>query len=130
MTTEKDTNYEGSFEHKLDAQLYKIREMLLAKNKAYGNSALEPVRVMSKASPKEQLLVRMDDKLSRMMSGQADNEDPMMDLVGYYFLLKIAEEEEQPELTFPRAYYANGKVNVQMASDEEVNEFFRDIKQS
>lgn len=39
--------------------------MLLAKNAAYGNSALEPVRIFSKADPTEQIRVRIDDKLSR-----------------------------------------------------------------
>ena len=34
-----------------------IKKLLLDKNKKYGNSALEPVRVFSKASPVEQLLV-------------------------------------------------------------------------
>ena len=39
-----------------------IAEMLIEKNRAYGNSALQPVRVFSKASSEEQLLVRIDDK--------------------------------------------------------------------
>lgn len=42
-----------------------LRVLLLAKNAAYGNSALEPVRVFSKADPEEQIRVRLDDKRSR-----------------------------------------------------------------
>ena len=37
-----------------------IRDLLLEKNRAYGNSALEPIRVFSKASNCEQILVRID----------------------------------------------------------------------
>jgi hypothetical protein len=38
--------------------------MLLSKNASYGNSALEPVRIFSKADPVEQLKVRLDDKVA------------------------------------------------------------------
>jgi len=40
-----------------------IKEMLLKKNKAYGNSAAEPVRVLSKVEALEKINVRLDDKL-------------------------------------------------------------------
>ena len=66
--------------------------MLLEKNAKYGNSALEPVRVFSKASTTEQLLVRIDDKLSRIKTTgmEAPYEDTLNDLIGYLILLKIA----------------------------------------
>ena len=43
-----------------------IRDLLLEKNLSYGNSALEPLRVFSKAPTNEQILVRIDDKLNRI----------------------------------------------------------------
>jgi hypothetical protein len=43
--------------------------MLLEKNAKYGNSALEPIRCFSRADPVEQIRVRLDDKLSRLMRG-------------------------------------------------------------
>ena len=46
-----------------------IRDLLLTKNRAYGNSALNPIRVFSKADAKEQILVRIDDKLNRIKQG-------------------------------------------------------------
>lgn len=67
-----------------------IKAMLLSKNAKYGNSALAPVRVFSKASPIEQLLVRIDDKLSRLTAGAADDEDTLADLIGYLVLLRVA----------------------------------------
>jgi len=70
-----------------------VKELLISKNKKYGDSALNPSRIFSKASPVEQLLVRIDDKLSRIKSGAgllANDEDVIMDLMGYLVLLKIA----------------------------------------
>jgi hypothetical protein len=65
--------------------------LLIEKNAAYGNSALEPVRVFSKADATEQLKVRIDDKISRIQRGhEFKNEDTIDDLLGYLVLLKIA----------------------------------------
>ncbi len=81
-----------NFERKLDAVLDSIRKMLLDKNRKYGNSALSPIRVFSKAEPLEQIAVRMDDKLSRIKSAQGDDlEDAKLDLIGYLVLEMIAK---------------------------------------
>ncbi len=70
-------------------------EFLVEKNKAYGDSALDPVRVFSKAKTTEQILVRLDDKLSRLKKGQEYlGDDDIVDLIGYLFLLMIAKERE------------------------------------
>ena len=45
-----------------------LARLLVAKNQRYGNSALEPMRVFSRADPAEGILVRLDDKLSRIVS--------------------------------------------------------------
>jgi hypothetical protein len=76
-----------------------LRDMLLAKNAAYGNSALDPIRIMSKADPVEQILVRIDDKLSRLARGSAAGEDVELDLLGYLVLLRVARRlrpKEEP----------------------------------
>ena len=75
-----------------------IKELLIHKNRKYGNSALKPCRVFSKSSPVEQLLVRIDDKLNRIMKGAgllANDEDVVNDLIGYLVLLKIGMHEEK-----------------------------------
>lgn len=69
-----------------------IKSLLLEKNAKYGNSALDPVRIFSRASAEEQILVRIDDKLSRIMHGiglAADDEDVINDLIGYLVLYKV-----------------------------------------
>ena len=75
-----------------------IKELLIHKNRKYGNSALKPCRVFSKSSPVEQLLVRIDDKLNRIMQGAgllAEDEDVVNDLIGYLVLLKIGMNYEK-----------------------------------
>ncbi len=71
------------------------RKMLIEKNLAYGDSALNPVRVFATASPMEQLLVRLDDKVSRLVRGQAAGEDVARDMLGYLLLVLIAKKREQ-----------------------------------
>jgi hypothetical protein len=79
-----------------------VKALLLEKNKAYGDSALNPVRIFSKASPVEQLKVRIDDKLSRLARGEAAGEDVFKDLLGYMVLLRIAMDREQGEVVLGR----------------------------
>lgn len=76
-----------------------LKELLLAKNRAYGSSATDPVRVFSRANPSEQIRVRIDDKLSRLARGHAlDGEslrDTVRDLAGYLILLLVVEDEQR-----------------------------------
>lgn len=76
---------------KIVATCEEIKEMLLEKNIQYGDSALNPVRIFSQASTEEQLLVRLDDKLSRIARGDVDleTEDVLNDLIGYMIMLKV-----------------------------------------
>jgi hypothetical protein len=71
-----------------------IRALLLEKNKAYGSSALKPMRVFSRADNVEQIKVRIDDKISRLCRGHALPDESLEqtadDLMGYLVLLKIA----------------------------------------
>ena len=75
-----------------------IEKMLIEKNRAYGDSALEPVRIFSKAQTIEQLYVRIDDKLSRVEGGhEYPGDDTIKDLIGYLVLLLIAKERDANE---------------------------------
>jgi hypothetical protein len=91
-----------------------IKELLLEKNKRYGNSATEPKRVFSKASAEEQILVRIDDKLSRIATTgfQDSHEDTLQDLIGYLILLKVHRGLEDKKfldrpMSGPRMHPAN-----------------------
>lgn len=73
-----------------------IKEMLLEKNRKYGDSALNPIRIFSTADSTEQLKVRIDDKLNRLKNLQADeSEDTITDLIGYLILLKINTAKQE-----------------------------------
>ena len=76
-----------------------IADLLVEKNRQYGNSALKPIRLFSRADAIEQIKVRIDDKLSRLQSGQDDDtEDTELDLLGYLVLLRVARRMVVPEL--------------------------------
>lgn len=79
------------FSDQVNKVLDEIKDLLIAKNQKYGNSALEPLGVFSKLSAQEGLLVRIDDKLKRIKNGslEKDDEDVVNDLIGYLVLLKI-----------------------------------------
>lgn len=77
-----------------------IAKMLIEKNKSYGNSALDPIRVFSKSDDLEQLYVRIDDKLSRIKRGNCfGNEDVIDDLIGYLIITKIKRKEYEKKKT-------------------------------
>ena len=74
----------------------RLAELLIEKNRKYGNSALDPVRVFSKAEPLETIKVRMDDKLCRIKNEQSDeDEDVYLDLAGYLVLYLIARKRQK-----------------------------------
>ena len=74
-----------------------VKELLISKNADYGNSALEPKRIFSKADTVEQLNVRIDDKLSRIHNKNPKNqqEDTDLDLIGYLILRRVALKIER-----------------------------------
>lgn len=72
-----------------------VAKFLLEKNKAYGDSALSPMRVFSSADPAEQIRVRMDDKLSRLARGSLAGEDAELDLLGYLILLRVQQFRDE-----------------------------------
>ncbi len=69
-------------------QLEEVAKLLAFKNIGYKGSALRPLRVFSKADTRQQLLVRIDDKLSRVQHVR-DDEDTVLDLIGYLILLRV-----------------------------------------
>ncbi len=93
-----------SMEQMIRDECKEVEELLVRKNKAYGNSALNPVRIFSKANTVEQIRVRLDDKISRQARGQdtdAVPEDLTMDMLGYLVLLRIAERLAKSGETAP-----------------------------
>ena len=95
--TEKKNNSRAIPNNDVEAgimeECLEFADFLIKKNRAYGNSALNPCRIMSKANTIEQLYVRIDDKLNRLMNGSdypGDND--IQDLIGYLILLQVAKK--------------------------------------
>ena len=87
-------------QEEISATCNDIKELLLYKNKQYGDSALNPSRIFSKANAVEQILVRIDDKLNRIQKGAGligEDEDVIQDLIGYLVLLKIGLKHQKAE---------------------------------
>ena len=76
-----------------------IKELLLEKNRAYGNSALNPKNVFSSGDVFESLGSRIDDKLMRIQNVGVNDEteDTLSDLVGYLILYKVALINEKKD---------------------------------
>lgn len=77
-----------------------LKETLLQKNSAYGNSACR-IPELVRISPTDAILVRMSDKISRLKSlkqGVEDNgesfNDTILDLAGYCVLYLVADSNE------------------------------------
>ena len=87
-------NPQQQFHEEVTAELAFIRNLLVEKNQAYGDSALNPVRIFSKVSTVEGLKIRIDDKLSRLARGHDAGEDVILDLIGYLVMLRLAKKRE------------------------------------
>lgn len=88
----KDTVKGMQFSERLDIQAKCITDLLKQKNKAYGNTALNPTNIFSKLNATEAICARIDDKLARINNKGINDltEDTIDDLIGYLLLLKMS----------------------------------------
>lgn len=72
----------------------KISEILIYKNKMYGNSILEPKQIFYKGGYVDNILMRLDDKIGRIANTTGGNPirvNDIVDIIGYLVLLLIAK---------------------------------------
>ena len=75
-------------------QCVEVANLLLKKNIAYGNSALNPIQIFAKIPPGDQIDVRIDDKLNRIKNGSSyAGDNDILDLVGY-LVLKLVDSKD------------------------------------
>ena len=93
-----------------------MKELLLQKNRNYGDSATNPSNVFSKGSPVESICARIDDKLMRIQNKgiNDETEDTVSDLIGYLILLKVALHKEKNDEynIFRETIEDGGHVNI------------------
>ena len=84
-----------NFDWHLDKVAKQITDLLKSKNKAYGNTALNPSNVFSKLDATEAICARLDDKLARIKNKGINDktEDTVDDIIGYLLLLKMSMEK-------------------------------------
>jgi hypothetical protein len=81
----------------IDRECENIKSLLIAKNKAYGNSFAAPANIFCKLSAEDQINVRIDDKLNRIAKGndkEAVPEDTELDLIGYLILKRVLRAQK------------------------------------
>lgn len=64
-----------------------LSDLLLYKNQKYGDSALSPINIFNKGSSNSSILIRLDDKLSRIKNSEDLRLNDLLDLMGYLTLL-------------------------------------------
>ena len=93
-----------------------MKNLLIKKNRDYGDSATNPSNVFSDGSPIDSLCARIDDKLMRIQNKGINDktEDTVSDLIGYLILLKVAMYKEKNEEydTFKETIASGGHVNI------------------
>lgn len=71
-----------------------ISKFLKSKNEKYGDSAISPVQIFAKGDPSNLILIRMDDKLNRIINSNEIRKNDMIDLIGYGILFLISKGED------------------------------------
>jgi hypothetical protein len=68
-----------------------FKDFLLEKNKRYGDSVINPVKVFSKVEPENKACIRLDEKLQRIMNNDTSElrKNDVADTFGYLALLMI-----------------------------------------
>ena len=74
--------------------------LLLYKNQKYGDSALNPKKIFYKGDARNSILIRLDDKLSRIRANTDDMPriNDVADIIGYCTLLLISMGVTQTDI--------------------------------
>ena len=64
-----------------------IKDLLLYKNKKYGDSALHPNNIFYKGDSTNSIKIRLDDKVGRIKNCEETRVNDVSDLIGYSILL-------------------------------------------
>jgi hypothetical protein len=82
---------EERFNELKNSVLNSVSEVLIEKNRKYGNAALEPIGLFYKGDSAASIAIRIDDKISRVRNAEELRKNDMFDLLGYGLLLGISQ---------------------------------------
>lgn len=77
-----------------------MKDLLLYKNKKYGDSAINPKKIFYKGDSTNSILIRLDDKVGRVMSNPDEKPrvNDVCDIIGYCVLLLISLEVTKDDI--------------------------------
>tara|TARA_A100001515_G_C4416243_1_gene158842 strand:- start:87 stop:467 length:381 start_codon:yes stop_codon:yes gene_type:complete len=112
-----------------------MKDLLIQKNRDYGDSATNPSSVFSSGSPIDSLCARIDDKLMRIQNKGINDktEDTVSDLIGYLILLKVAMHKERSNEynSFKETISMGGHANINgkpIATIEDLDIYYENKK--
>lgn len=107
---------EERFNELKNSVLNSVSEVLIEKNRKYGNAALEPIGLFYKGNSTTSITIRIDDKISRVRNADELRKNDMFDLLGYSLLLGIS----QNYWNIPEEYEFEEKVHY---ITEQINDY-------
>lgn len=77
-----------------------MKDLLLYKNQKYGDSAINPKKIFYKGDSTNSILIRLDDKLGRVMSNTEEKPrvNDVCDIIGYCTLLLISMDVTREDI--------------------------------
>lgn len=83
-----ETPTQGKIRNIMDS----MKDLLLYKNRKYGDSAINPKKIFYKGDSTNSILIRLDDKIGRVMSNTEEKPriNDIADIIGYCTLLLIS----------------------------------------
>ena len=69
-----------------------VTDLILYKNRKYGDSAINPKKIFYKGDSTNSILIRLDDKIGRVMSSTEEKPrvNDVADIIGYCTLLLVS----------------------------------------
>lgn len=78
-------------QNKISDVLDGMKELLIDKNRKYGDSALHPNNVFFKGDATNSICIRLDDKLGRVKNSTELRKNDICDIIGYCTLLLVSK---------------------------------------
>lgn len=79
-------------QEKIEKIYESFKKLSIIKNERYGDSALNPVKIFSKADASNSILIRLDDKISRVINSDEIRKNDVCDIMGYLMLYCLSKD--------------------------------------
>lgn len=89
---------ESSTSKKIKEILSAMTDLLLYKNKKYGDSALKPNNIFYKGDATNSILIRLDDKIGRIKNNPEIAVNDVCDIIGYCTLLLASKNISRDDI--------------------------------